>query len=71
MSRDCLDCGEKIHQARLVVMPDADYCIDCVDNNSEPTIARMIYNHKTAGEIVVAKGKENVRLLNRGYNRSR
>jgi len=31
----------------------------------------MIYGHKTAGEIVIAKGKENIRRLEREYYRSR
>ena len=34
-------------------------------------VARMIYNHKTAGEVIIAKGKENIRLLNREYTRAR
>ena len=31
----------------------------------------MIYNHKTAGEVIIAKGGENVRRLQREYARAR
>jgi hypothetical protein len=31
----------------------------------------MIYGHKTAGEIVMAEGSENIRRLEREYFRSR
>jgi hypothetical protein len=31
----------------------------------------MIYGHKTAGEIVMATGDENIRRLEREYFRSR
>ena len=52
-------------------VPDTYYCIDCVDAHTEPVIGRMIYSHKTAGEVIFARGKENVRLLNREYARAR
>tara|TARA_Y100001972_G_scaffold5547_1_gene5948 strand:- start:711 stop:839 length:129 start_codon:yes stop_codon:yes gene_type:complete len=42
-----------------------------VDKNSKPVVARMIFNHKTAGEVFIAKGKENVRILEREYTRGR
>jgi hypothetical protein len=28
-SRECLECGQEIHQERLDAMPDAEYCIAC------------------------------------------
>ena len=44
---------------------------NCADKHAQPFIARMVYNHKTAGEVFIAKGKENVRRLNREYTRAR
>ena len=67
----CLDCGNSIPEARLNAMPDTDYCVGCVDKNSKPVVARLIFNHKTAGEVFIAKGKENIRILEREYTRGR
>ena len=69
MSKFCLDCGNEISIARLDIVPGTDYCVGCVDKNSKPVVARLIYNHKTAGEVFIAKGKENVRILEREYTR--
>ena len=68
---NCIDCGNEIPKARMDAMPDTYYCVKCVDKHTEPIIGRMIYSHKTAGEVIFAKGKENVRLLNREYARAR
>ena len=68
---NCLECGTPIPEARMKAVPDTDYCVGCVDKHTEPTIGRMIYNHKTAGEVIIARGKENIRRLNREYARSR
>ncbi len=67
----CNDCGIAISPARLEALPDTEYCVNCADKHAAPVVARMIYNHKTAGEVFIAKGKENVRLLNREYTRAR
>lgn len=67
----CNDCGIAIAPARLEALPDTEYCVNCADKHAAPVVARMIYNHKTAGEVFIAKGKENVRLLNREYTRAR
>ena len=67
----CLDCGTQIAEARMQAMPDTDYCVRCADKHTEPVVGRMIYSHKTAGELVFAKGKENIRRLNREYARAR
>ena len=69
--RYCFDCGCEIPLYRLEMMPDTDYCIKCSDKNSEPIVARLIYSHKTAGEVFIAKGSENVRRLDREYFRNR
>ena len=67
----CLDCNNEISPYRLELMPDTEYCVDCADKHTEPVVGRMIYSHKTAGELFIARGKENVRRLNREYTRSR
>ena len=48
---NCLDCENQIPPARLEAMPDADYCVNCADKHAAPVVARMIYSHKTAGEL--------------------
>ena len=68
---NCHDCGKPIAPARLEAMPGTEYCVNCADKHTEPVVGRMIYNHKTAGEVVFARGKENVRRLNREYARAR
>ncbi len=68
---NCFDCGNEIPEARLQAVPDTDYCVKCADKHTEPVVGRMIYNHKTAGEVVFARGKENIRRLNREYSRAR
>lgn len=68
---NCLDCGNEIPKVRLDMIPDAEYCVNCADKNATPFVARMLFNHKTAGEVFIAKGTENVRRLNREYERAR
>jgi hypothetical protein len=68
---NCNDCGMAISPARLEARPHTEHCINCADRHAPPVMARMIYNHKTAGEVFIAEGKENVRLLNREYTRAR
>ena len=67
----CFDCQMEIPQARLDALPDTEYCVHCADNYTERVVGRMIYSHKTAGELVLARGKENIRRLNREYARAR
>ena len=67
----CRDCGEQIAEARLEIVPDTIYCVNCADKNAEPFVARMIYSHKCDGEVFFAKGRENVRRLNREWSRAR
>ena len=68
---NCLDCNNEIPVARIEAIGETDYCVNCADKHAAPVVARMIYSHKTAGEVFIAKGKENVRLLNREYTRAR
>jgi hypothetical protein len=68
---NCSDCGNVIPEARIEAVPDTEYCVNCADNHTERVVGRMIYNHKTAGEVIFARGKENIRRLNREYARAR
>ena len=68
---NCSDCGDKINGVRLSILPETEYCVECASKHIQPVVARMIYSHKTAGEVIVARGKENVRRLNREYTRAR
>ena len=68
---NCLDCDNEIPAARLEALPDVKYCVNCSDKHTERIVGRMIYNHKTAGEVIFASGKENIRRLNREYARAR
>jgi len=67
---NCIDCGNEIPDARLEIL-DTEYCVNCADKHAPPVVARMIYSHKTAGEVFIARGKENVRRLNNEYARAR
>ena len=67
----CFDCGDTISAARLNAVPDTNYCVECADKHAPPVVARMVYSHKTAGEVFIARGKENVRRLNNEYARAR
>ena len=71
MSRLCIHCSTEIPSARLEVLPDTSSCVSCSEKNPPNVVARMIYNHKTAGEVIIAKGGENVRRLNREWARAR
>ena len=67
----CLECETEIPEARLEAVPDAEYCVNCTDKYSTPIIARVIYSHKCDSELFIAKGKENVRRLDREWSRAR
>ena len=68
---NCVECGNVIPDIRLEICPGTVHCVNCADKNAQPFVARMIYGHKTAGDVIIAKGKENVRRLNREYVRGR
>jgi len=67
----CIDCNAVIPPERLEASPNTVYCVKCVDKHTPPVLSRMMYSHKTAGEVVTVQGKENIRLLNREYKRGR
>jgi hypothetical protein len=66
---NCSMCGERIHPDRLEILPDTHTCTDCSDE--ERMVGFMIYSHKTAGEVIMTSGAENVRRLQREYHRAR
>ncbi len=68
---DCELCGDLIHPDRIEAIPSTTVCINCSDKVTDPIVGFMIYAHKTAGEVVMTSGKENVRLLEREYTRGR
>ena len=67
----CSDCGKNIPSLRLEAVPGTQHCVDCIDKHMPKRKGYMIYGHKTAGEIVMATGDENIRRLEREYLRSR
>ena len=69
--RVCGHCGGSISAARISIMPDTSSCVSCADKHAAPALARMIYSHKTAGEVIITSGAENCRRLQREYQRAR
>ena len=68
---NCELCGDLIHPDRLEILPTTTSCINCSDLVTDPIVGFMIYTHKTAGEVIMTSGKENVLILEREYNRAR
>lgn len=67
----CTDCGEQIHTARLEALPDTQFCINCSDKHTFKYVCRVIYPHKTGGDLFVAKSKEDAVRLDREHRRAR
>lgn len=67
----CVDCDDDIPSLRLKIKPGVTYCVKCADNHEPVVVCRMIYPHKTGGELFVASGSENIRRLNNEYKRAR
>ena len=67
----CKDCNALIPRARLDAVPGTQYCVRCVAAHTPRVVGRMIWPHKTGGELIVAVGTENIRRLNREYGRAR
>ena len=67
----CEICGDNIHENRLEFFPAVTTCLDCSDDVTKPIKGYMIYSHKTAGEVVMTSGAENIRILEREYHRGR
>lgn len=71
MSKDIeCSCGNIIPLERYEL--GYSYCTTCSDKITVKLEARMVYQHKTAGEIMIFKGtKENIRIANRANERRR
>ena len=67
----CHDCGNSIPTARLELLPDTEYCVNCADKHTFKSVARIIYSHKADCELFIARSKEDARRLNREYSRAR
>jgi hypothetical protein len=67
--RKCYKCQTVIPPIRLEALPDTETCVKCSD---EPVrVGFMDWYHKTAPELVIVSGKENLRRAERINNRSR
>lgn len=71
LSRMCHDCGGTIAEARLDLFPHTEWCVNCADKHTPRRVCRVIYPHKTGGELFVAEGDENIRRLDNEYKRKR
>jgi hypothetical protein len=67
----CADCGNKIPDARLEILPDTEYCLACSDRHTFKYVTHMIYPHKTGGELFVSRTQEGARRLEREAIRGR
>ncbi len=72
----CMRCGKEIPPERLEALPTATMCVPCVVADGDvPTVkGRMVYDHKTAGEVQILPAKLYERLNDldpRGYYKSR
>ena len=65
---NCLDCNKEIPAARIEAIGETDYCVNCADKHAAPVVARMIYSHKTAGELFIAQGKHLMVNLPLGFS---
>lgn len=67
-SKRCRICQTEIPKERLEAI-NTDTCINC---SQEPKkVCYMDYYHKTAPEMVVVSGKENIRRAERVFRRKR
>jgi hypothetical protein len=69
--QDCEHCGAEIPEARLEAMPDAKHCVNCADLFTMKPVGRILYNHKTAGELYIAKDSNTAATLEATYRRQR
>lgn len=68
--QNCKSCGEKIPEIRLEIFPDTVFCVKCT-NDPPKRFGLMSYSHKTAPELIMTSGEENIRKLQRDFNRER
>lgn len=49
----CLDCRGEIPVERLEHLPDTEYCVNCAPNYETRKVGFMVFDHKTAPELVI------------------
>lgn len=71
---NCEGCRQPIPEARLQAVPEATHCVRCQAQKDVRVKARVVYDHKTAGEIEVltpqafeAAQKADPRAPGKGY----
>jgi RNA polymerase-binding transcription factor DksA len=71
--KKCKDCKQPIPVERLEALPETDYCIECADNHVEKKVGFMVYDGKTAPDIVFIdpQDEEKLRLAQRADRRER
>lgn len=66
---NCISCNCSISELRLELLPHTKTCVNC--STEEVKVGFMDWYHKTAPELVVVSGKENIRRASRINSRSR
>jgi hypothetical protein len=56
MSKPCKSCGQSISEARLLIIPNTEHCVNCTSESRWSSVP--IINHKTGNTIEVVKDPE-------------
>lgn len=54
--KSCTNCRRIIPPARLEVLPNTEYCVECAAKFVKPKKGAMHYGHKTAPTLIVMDG---------------
>lgn len=65
----CTGCEQPIERDRAALFMTT--CLKCAKNDRTPVKAVLVYGHKTGGEVLTARGTEQVRQANRFIRRAR
>ena len=73
---NCVKCDKPIPEARLEAMPNATMCVPCLVADGDVPVpkGRMVFSHKTAGEIEILSSEayERANAMDpRGYYKGR
>lgn len=69
----CANCGGPIPEARRLALPDETWCVKCVeqDGDVERITGTMVWDHKTAPELVTGHAAKVIRSYDRrGFHAS-
>ena len=67
---NCINCKTQIDSERLEVLPHTTTCATC--STTERATGYMVYNHKTAGSLVIIPNDpETQRIAKRANRRAR